>query len=191
MVAVALRRCALSLALPALVLGAGASPAFAGKYNDHDEDDTKVVRVEVCKKVIGHNEKDDEKYYHNDDKGDRNKKHEFVIKLKTDEETERVKLRVKKGEKVCKWVELEFDRPRIHVDEPKIPDGYKLKDIKFKGRDLVRSWDHEAKFENEDGAKIKVVVVNKKEKEKDDHDDHDDKDDKDDKGGKGGKGGKD
>ena len=138
------QRAAALLASSALALTASAAPAIATEKDKYFD-----LKLTVCKKVIG---KDEGK--------------KFLIKIHTDKGEAKVYLK----DKQCEDVKLKFDKPKVTIKEED-QHGYKLHkfDVPMNKHLHTESYkveDHKVvvKYQDCDNAKVKVIVVNKKDK---------------------------
>jgi len=158
-------RAAMIVALPALLAGSFAAPAHAdggggwgggggGGGGDHGGDRNRTVHVYVCKEVRGGDHRRDD---WRGDRGDRGRDRDFSIRLRTSEDSDRVKLR--RGE--CDDVYLDYDRDdkTVYVREYDIPRGYRFDELRcWDGHDYSRSR-YSCDF---DDNWVRITVVNRR-----------------------------
>ena len=156
MFGVTIRRAAMLIAAPALVVGASASPAVASDKG-YDDDYDYSITVNVCKDVHD--------YYNHDDDEDKGKKKghkpKFTMHVKTYDYKygyDYAKVKVRDGE--CKKVELDY-KDRYFTVKEDYAHGYKFKYLECK--DGYNTYYDQYKCNFKKGAKyVKVVVHNEK-----------------------------
>ncbi|MFL6063451.1 MAG: hypothetical protein ACJ72G_02140 [Friedmanniella sp.] len=166
-------RAAMIVALPALLAGSLAAPAYAyggggggGGHGGGDDDGDgrgggrdRTVHVTVCKEVRGGDRWDDRGRGRD---RDRDRDRDFNIRLRTTEDRDTVELR--RGE--CDDVYLDYDRDdkTVYVREFDIPRGYRFDELRcWDGHDYERSR-YSCDF---DDNWVKITVVNRRYRDRD------------------------
>jgi hypothetical protein len=165
-------RAAMIVALPALLAGSLAAPAYAyggggghGRGGGDDDGDgrgggrDRTVHVYVCKEVRGGDRWDDRGRGRD---RDRDRDRDFNIRLRTTEDRDTVELR--RGE--CDDVYLDYDRDdkTVYVREFDIPRGYRFDELRcWDGHDYERSR-YSCDF---DDNWVRITVVNRRDRDRD------------------------